>query len=209
MNNYSELTAVTFGVQAFITLLVVLDPPGVAPIFLALVADKSPRQRIRLAWQAAAVSLILIVTFAVAGQAILGALHVSFAALQGAGGLLLLLIALELLTGKGQEETTEGSTNIAMVPLGTPLLAGPGAIVATMLFAQSASTPMHKASLALAIVLVHVVIGLTLMFSTQIVRVIRESGVTLLARVAGLLSAAIAVEMIVASIKGFWPGSAG
>lgn len=209
MNNYSQLTALTFGIQAFITLLVVLDPPGVAPIFLALVADKSSKQRVRLAWQAAAVSLILIVTFAIAGQAILGALHVSFAALQGAGGLLLLLIALELLTGKGQEETGEQSANIAMVPLGTPLLAGPGAIVATMLFAQSASTPLHKASLAIAIILVHVVIGLTLMFSTQIVRVIRESGVTLLARVAGLLSAAIAVEMIVASIKGFWPPAGG
>lgn len=207
MDNYANLAPITFGIQAFITLLVVLDPPGVTPIFLALVADKSPKERVKLAWQGAGVSLLLIVTFAIAGQALLKALHVSFAALQGAGGLLLLLIALELLTGKTNNEDTEASKNLAMVPLGTPLLAGPGAIVATMLFAQSAHTSSQQGALALAIVLVHVVIGVTLMSSTQIVRVIRESGVSLLARVAGLLSGAIAVEMIVASIKNFWPGS--
>lgn len=206
MDNYANLAPLTFGIQAFITLLVILDPPGVTPIFLALVADKAPKQRIRLAWQAAVVSLILIVSFAVAGQALLNALHVSFSALQGAGGLLLLLIALELLTGKGTGGADHGvSENIAMVPLGTPLLAGPGAIVATMLFAQSAHTAQHKAALAIVIVLVHIIIAVTLMSSTAIVRVIREAGVTLLARVAGLLSGAIAVEMIVASIKGFWP----
>lgn len=206
MDNYANLAPVTFGIQAFITLLVILDPPGVTPIFLALVADKSPKQRIRLAWQAAVVSLVLIVSFAVAGQALLNALHVSFSALQGAGGLLLLLIALELLTGKGTGGADEGiSENIAMVPLGTPLLAGPGAIVATMLFASSAHTTQHKLALGVVIVLVHIIIAVTLMSSTAIVRVIREAGVTLLARVAGLLSGAIAVEMIVASIKGFWP----
>ena len=206
MDTYANLSPVTFGIQAFITLLVILDPPGVTPIFLALVAGKSSKQRIRLAWQAAVVSLVLIVSFAVAGQALLNALHVSFAALQGAGGLLLLLIALELLTGKGTGGADHGvSENIAMVPLGTPLLAGPGAIVATMLFASSAHTSGQKSALAVAILLVHVVIAVTLMSSTAIVRVIREAGVTLLARVAGLLSGAIAVEMIVASIKGFWP----
>lgn len=206
MDSYANLAPLTFGIQAFITLLVILDPPGVTPIFLALVADKSPKQRIRLAWQAAVVSLILIVSFAIAGQALLNALHVSFSALQGAGGLLLLLIALELLTGKGTGGADHGvSENIAMVPLGTPLLAGPGAIVATMLFAQSAHTAEHKLALAIVIVAVHLIIAVTLMSATAIVRVIREAGVTLLARVAGLLSGAIAVEMIVASIKGFWP----
>lgn len=207
MDNYAGLAPLTFGIQAFITLLVILDPPGVTPIFLALVADKPQKERMKLAWQGAGVSLILIVTFAIAGQALLNALHVSFAALQGAGGLLLLLIALELLTGKSSDEKTEVGQNLAMVPLGTPLLAGPGAIVATMLFAQSAHSTGQQSALAAAIVLVHVVVGITLMSSTQIVRVIRESGVTLLARVAGLLSGAIAVEMIVASIKNFWPGS--
>ncbi|MEY4311864.1 MAG: hypothetical protein RLZZ571_634 [Actinomycetota bacterium] len=205
MDNYANLAPIAFGIQAFITLFVILDPPGVTPIFLAITNGKTSKERMRLAWQGATVSLVLIVSFAVAGQAVLNALHISFNALQGAGGLLMLLIALELLTGKDSGDDGKTSPNIAMVPLGTPLLAGPGAIVATMLFAQSAKNVDQKISLALAIVLVHVVIGLTLMSSTQIVRVIKEAGVTLLARVAGLLTGAIAIEMIVAAVKGFWP----
>lgn len=205
MDNYASLAPLAFGIQAFITLFVILDPPGVTPIFLAITNGKSSKERMRLAWQGATVSLVLIVSFAVAGQAVLKALHISFNALQGAGGLLMLLIALELLTGKDSGDDGKSSPNIAMVPLGTPLLAGPGAIVATMLFAQSANNADQKIALAVAIVLVHVVIGLTLMSSTQIVRVIKEAGVTLLARVAGLLTGAIAIEMIVAAIKGFWP----
>ena len=205
MDNYANLAPLAFGIQAFITLFVILDPPGVTPIFLAITNGKSSKERMRLAWQGATVSLVLIVSFAVAGQAVLKALHISFNALQGAGGLLMLLIALELLTGKDSGDDGKTSPNIAMVPLGTPLLAGPGAIVATMLFAQSANNVDQKISLAVAIVLVHVVIGITLMSSTQIVRVIKEAGVTLLARVAGLLTGAIAIEMIVAAIKGFWP----
>lgn len=205
MDNYANLAPLAFGIQAFITLFVILDPPGVTPIFLAITNGKSSKERVRLAWQGATVSLVLIVSFAVAGQAVLKALHISFNALQGAGGLLMLLIALELLTGKDSGDDGKTSPNIAMVPLGTPLLAGPGAIVATMLFAQSAQNVDQKISLAVAIVLVHIVIGITLMSSTQIVRVIKEAGVTLLARVAGLLTGAIAIEMIVAAIKGFWP----
>ena len=205
MDNYANLAPLAFGIQAFITLFVILDPPGVTPIFLAITNGKSSKERVRLAWQGATVSLVLIVSFAVAGQAVLKALHISFNALQGAGGLLMLLIALELLTGKDSGDDGKTSPNIAMVPLGTPLLAGPGAIVATMLFAQSANNGEQKIALAVAIVLVHVVIGITLMSSTQIVRVIKEAGVTLLARVAGLLTGAIAIEMIVAAIKGFWP----
>jgi MarC family membrane protein len=125
-------------------------------------------------------------------------------ALQGAGGLLLLLIALELLTGRDSSSDKSKDVNVALVPLGTPLLAGPGAIVTTIVFVQNAHTASMKFALAAAIVAVHLAIGLTLMFSTKIVSVIKESGVTLLARIAGLLLAAIAVEMIVQAIKGFF-----
>ena len=80
----------------------------------------------------------MIVIFAVAGQTLLDYLHVDLPALQGAGGLLLILVALELLTGKADDPSQQATSNIALVPLGTPLLAGPGAIVATMLFVQRA-----------------------------------------------------------------------
>jgi multiple antibiotic resistance protein len=205
MNSALTISAVTFGIQAFITLFVILDPPGATPVFLALISDASPRKRIRLAWQGAAVSLTVIVAFALFGKIILDYLHVSVNALQGAGGLLMLLISLELLTGKDSATDSRGKdVNVALVPLGTPLLAGPGAIVTTIVFVQQAHTVNMKLALAAAIITVHCVIGLTLMFSTKILDLFKESGVTLLARIAGLLLAAIAVEMIVTSIKGFF-----
>jgi len=205
MNSALTISAVTFGIQAFITLFVILDPPGATPVFLALISDAAPRKRIRLAWQGAAVSLTVIVAFALFGKIILDYLHVSVNALQGAGGLLMLLISLELLTGKDSSTDSRGKdVNVALVPLGTPLLAGPGAIVTTIVFVQQAHTVNMKLALAAAIITVHCVIGLTLMFSTKILDLFKESGVTLLARIAGLLLAAIAVEMIVTSIKGFF-----
>ena len=194
------VSALTFAVQSFVTLLVIFDPPGATPIFLALVSDKNQRERTRLAWQAAAVSLFVIATFALFGQFILGYMNVSIAALQAAGGLLLLYVSLELLTGKGNEIASEG-TNIGMVPLGTPLLAGPGAIVATMIFVKQVDSTQLALGLIAAIVAVHLIIALALMASTKILSVIKDSGVTLVARIAGLLLAAIAVQMLADAIK--------
>ena len=194
------VSALTFAVQSFVTLLVIFDPPGATPIFLALVSDKSERERRRLAWQAAFVSLFVIATFAIFGRFILDYMNVSIEALQAAGGLLLLYVSLELLTGKVTESESAG-TNIGMVPLGTPLLAGPGAIVATMIFVEQANTPQRVTGLVIAIVAVHLLIGLVLMMSTKILKIIKESGVTLLARIAGLLLAAIAVQMLADAVK--------
>jgi multiple antibiotic resistance protein len=205
MTNALAISALTFGIQAFVTLFVILDPPGAVPVFLALISDSSPKKRIQLAWQGAAVSLAVIVSFALFGKLILDYLHISINALQGAGGLLMLLISLELLTGKDSStDSNKKDVNVALVPLGTPLLAGPGAIVTTIIYVQYAHTTNMKLALAAAIIAVHCVIGLTLMFSTKILGIIKDSGVTLLARIAGLLLAAIAVEMVVQSIKGFF-----
>jgi multiple antibiotic resistance protein len=204
MNDVQSLSALTFGAQAFVTLFVILDPPGAAPIFLSLSAGKSLKQQRRLAWQAAAVSLFVIVSFALFGNAILNYLNISLAALQGAGGILLLITGLGLLTGTLTDSNSATSQNIALVPLGTPLLAGPGAIVTTMLYVQKADGTDQLSSLALAIIAVHLLIGLTFMFSTKILAVIKDSGVDLLARIAGLLLSAIAVEMIVSAIKAFF-----
>jgi multiple antibiotic resistance protein len=195
-----EVTALTFAVQAFVTLLVIFDPPGATPVFLSLVSNKSQRERTRLAWLAAGVSLLVIASFALFGRFILEYMHVSIEALQAAGGLLLLYVSLQLLTGTVHEMESKG-TNVGMVPLGTPLLAGPGAIVATMIFVEQADSAARMGGLALAIIAVHLVIGLVLMTSTTILKVIKESGVNLLARIAGLLLAAIAVQMLSNAIK--------
>jgi multiple antibiotic resistance protein len=198
-----DISAVTFAVQSFVTLFVIMDPPGATPIFLGLVADKSPRVRRILAIQAAGVSLLVISIFALFGRAILNYLNISMEALQAAGALLLLLVALELLTGNAKKHGDDGDANVALVPLGTPLLAGPGAIVATMIYVQQADTNSQILGLALAIIAVHLIIGTVLMASTKIVGLIKESGVTLLASIAGLLLAAIAVQMLANAIKAF------
>jgi multiple antibiotic resistance protein len=201
-----DISAITFALQSFVTLFVIMDPPGAAPIFLGLVADKSAKVKRVLAVQAAAVSLLVISLFAIFGQAILNYLKISMEALQAAGALLLLLVALELLTGNSKKFGDEGDTNVALVPLGTPLLAGPGAIVATMIFVQQADSGAMMAGLAAAVVAVHVAIAVVLMASTTILKVIKESGVTLVARIAGLLLAAIAVQMLVDAIRVFVAG---
>lgn len=199
----------TFGLQALVTLIVIMDPPGATPLFLSLVSDKTIREQRRLAWQAALTSFLVITIFALFGQWILDYLKISLPALKGAGGLLLLLVSLELLKGETKKKLEGSDSNVALVPLGTPLLAGPGAIVAIMLFVQEANTDGDIApkalALTVAVLLVHILIGLTLMFSTKIVSVIKESGVDLLARIAGLLLAAIAVEMLISAIKEFFP----
>ena len=204
MKDVLLISTATFGIQAFVTLFVIMDPPGATPIFLALVKNQPLRKRVLMAWQGAGVSLVVIITFAIFGKFILDYLQISIEALQGAGGLLLLLIALELLTGKDSSSDEHKDVNVALVPLGTPLLAGPGAIVTTIVFVENAATIEMKLALGAAIVAVHIAIGLTLMFSTKIVGLIKVSGVTLIARIAGLLLAAIAVEMIVQSTKGFF-----
>lgn len=197
----SDVTTITFGLQAFVTLLVILDPPGATPIFLGVLGNRSRAERTLLAWQAAATSLFVITLFALFGQFIVGYLDISMPALKGAGGLLLLLVSLELLKGTDHKDDEGAKKNLALVPLGTPLLAGPGAIVTIMLFAQEVENTSMTIALALAVVGAHLIIGLTLMFSTHVVSLIKESGVMLLAKVAGLLTAAIAFEMLMTGIK--------
>lgn len=201
--NLVEVSAVTFAVQSFVTLFVIFDPPGAAPIFLGLVSDRTPKERRKLAVQAASVSLLVISIFAIFGQIILDYLHISIASLQAAGGLLLLLVSLELLTGQESNSNKARNKNVALVPLGTPLLAGPGAIVATMIFVQQVNDTAHAIGLVIAVLAVHIVIALVLISSTTILRVIKEAGVDLLARIAGLLLAAISVQMLVDAIRAF------
>ena len=166
-----------------------------------------PRSATGLPWVATLTAFGRIAAFALVGERVLDYLGVSVPALQGAGGLLLLLVALELLTGSASsgalEATPEQRTAIAMVPLGTPLLAGPGVIVATIVFVGRTDGPAEWVSIALAIVAVSLVSYLALRFAGAIDRTIRPEGVLLLSRVAGILLAAIAAQMIADAVFGF------
>jgi len=195
--------------EAAITLVVIMDPPGTIPVFLSLVGRKSRAARLRAGRQAVLVSLGVITLFAVGGDTILRYLGIGIPALQGAGGLLLLLISLDLLTGRGttEPEVVE-DVNVALVPLGTPLLAGPGAIAATIVFVRQADGRIGSyLALALEILSVHLFLLLCLRFSGVIIKVIRDSGILLLAKIAGLLLAAIAVQLVANSVRGFIAGA--
>jgi multiple antibiotic resistance protein len=189
--------------SVFVTLLVIMDPVGTIPMFLALTGGRTARARRRLAWQAVAVAVGVIATFALFGQQILRYLGISVAALQGAGGLLLVLVALELLTGKQEDPEDAPTSNVALVPLGTPLLAGPGAIVATIVFVRGAHGTADAWAIIAGIAAVHVVLYLALRFANVILRVIREGGVLLVTRISGLLLSAIAVQLIATSALAF------
>ena len=192
--------------EVFITLFVIMDPVGTVPVFLALTSGRTPELRKRAAWQAVVVALGVIVAFALFGRQILAYLNISLPALQCAGGLLLLLVALELLTGKDEQRSPAADVNVAMVPLGTPLLAGPGAIVATMVFVERIEDSPDLVAVALGVVGVHLALWLTMRFSVGVLRVLGDSGVTLVTRIAGLLLSAIAVQLVADAVRAFVAG---
>jgi multiple antibiotic resistance protein len=192
-----------FFTEAFVTLFVIMDPLGTIPLFLALMSGRSRPARRRAAWQSVAVAFAVICSFALFGQQILSYLGIGIPALQGAGGLLLLLVALDLLTGRAEDPKQVAEVNVALVPLGTPLLAGPGAIVATIVFVRRADGAADLLALAAAVVAVHLLLWVALRFSGLIIRVVRESGIVLVTRIAGLLLSAIAVQLVASSVLGF------
>ncbi|MBM3691333.1 MAG: NAAT family transporter [Actinobacteria bacterium] len=193
----------TLFVTVFVTLLVIMDPPGTMPVFMGLVSNQTPERQRKLARQAVLTAFGVIVTFAIFGDQILSFLKISLPALQASGGLLLLLVALELLTGKDAEPTKVSDVSVALVPLGTPLLAGPGAIAATIVFVRQADGINQYAIIAVAILLVHLVLYAVMRFAVPIMRVLKAGGVTVATKLAGLLLAAIAVQMIASAIAQF------
>jgi multiple antibiotic resistance protein len=202
----SSLLSITLLTEVFVTLFVIMDPIGTIPLFLSLTRGRSVASTRRAAWQAVTVSFAVIVAFAFFGQQILHYLGISLPALQAAGGLLLLLVALELLTGKEEAPTASSDVNIALVPLGTPLLAGPGAIVATMVLSRRVESFADFVAVGLGVVLVHVALWLSMRFSLPILRLLREGGVVLVSRIAGLLLSAIAVQLVADAIRAFIAG---
>ncbi|MDP9226617.1 MAG: MarC family protein [Actinomycetota bacterium] len=193
----------TLFLKSFVTMLAIFDPLGGVPVFLALTRDRNERQRKRAALQAVAVATSVVIVFALFGQPILEALGISVDALQVAGGLLLVLVALELLRPEVDAARSATRGNVAMVPLGTPLLAGPGSIAATMLYMRRAGSLGGAFSVIGALLLALVVVFIALRYSSAIERVLKEDGINLVSRVMGLLLTAIAVQLIAGGISGW------
>ena len=191
---------------SFTTVLVIQDPLGAIPIFLSLTSRQNADERKRSAREATLVSLAVILIFAIFGRYILKFLGISVPALQTSGGLLLLHVALELLTDKADESPDPDAvtTNAALVPLGTPLLAGPGAIVAAMVAVDATGGGVAGwVSVTAAIIGTHIVVWISLRFSLGLNRVLGTSGIRILTRVMGLLLAAIAVQIMADGVFAF------
>jgi len=197
-----QLDATLFA-TAFVTVLVIMDPLGNVPIFLSLTRGHTLSQQRRAALLASTVAGGVILSFALFGQQVLTLLGISLESLQAAGGLLLLVIALELLRpgGGGHGDGEPDSTNVALVPLGTPLLAGPGAIAATMLYARQADGLGGALSVVLALAAVLLVVSLSMRYAGLLGRLLRDNGIDLLSRVMGLLVAAIAVQLVASAVE--------
>jgi multiple antibiotic resistance protein len=188
--------------ETFVTLSVIMDPLGNAPIFVAITRALSPRERQRAALRAVAAAGALIVGFAVFGELILRYLHVSLGSLSIAGGLLLMLVALEMLRGAdfpgGDPDRPE---DVALVPLATPLVAGPGAIATSIVLWRAHPSVGGHAAVLVAIVLAVACVGLALLVAERITRATSPAVLSFLTRVFGLLLSAIAVQLVVDGVR--------
>jgi len=193
-------------ITTFITLVVIVDPVGNAPVYLVLTGDAEPAERRRFASQAVLAALAFIFLFAFFGDYILAYLGISVESLMVAGGVLLGIVALDMMKGKlNSDGSTAKGANVALVPLGTPLLAGPGAIVAAMLLMGRQEEASGKVLVAAGILAALIVVWVALRLAAQLVRLLRDTGVDLLTRVMGILLAAIAVEFVHQAVAA-WSG---
>ena len=196
--------------NAFVTLLVTIDPPGLAPLFLALTGGMNRAERFQVSLRAAIIGFSILALFAVAGAAILTMFGITLPAFRVAGGLLLFWISFEMIFELRQERkgrsadtaiTIDHIRNIAAFPLAIPLIAGPGAISATVLLSASfpgaIGTLMLLAILATCIAITFVV----LVLAERIDRFLGATGRSILTRLLGVILAALAVQFVADGVK--------
>ena len=188
--------------ETFVTLVVITDPIGNAPIFVAITRNLTPRERQTAALRAVVAAGALILGFAVFGELVLRYLHVTLGSLSIAGGLLLMLVALEMLRGSDFPAGEGGAPeDVALVPLATPLVAGPGAIATSIvLWRAHPGVEGHVAVIA-AIVLAVAVVGAALLVAERVTRATSPAVLQFLTRVFGLLLSAIAVQLVVDGVR--------
>jgi multiple antibiotic resistance protein len=197
---------VTFFFVALSAVFFVVDPIGVVPIFLAITANDPPAKIREMARRACVTGFLILMTFAVFGGVIFKIFGISLGAFRVAGGLLLMLTALDMLRAKrpgtrtSPEETEESARkeDVALVPLAMPLLAGPGAIASAMVLMSQGNTRslVYAVPVLLAITITFVAAYFILRAASLVQRALGQSGVAILERVMGLLLAAIAVQFV-------------
>ncbi|MCZ8260453.1 MAG: MarC family protein [Beijerinckiaceae bacterium] len=196
---------------ALTTLMVTVDPPGLAPIFLSLTVGLTPAERRNVALRATIIAGAIMLGFAFFGQPVLGALGIGFPAFRIAGGLLLFWIAFEMIFElRGRRKNNVARTaidedhirNIAAFPLAIPLMAGPGTITATMLIAGSAGGDgMKLGALVAVIALVSISCLAVFLIADRLSKILGVTGNLVLTRLLGVILAALAVQFVIDGIK--------
>jgi len=186
--------------EAFVTLLVIMDPVGNAPIFVSVTGRLAPEERQAAARRAVLAAGALVLGFAAFGDALLSYLNVSIESLSIAGGLLLLLVALEMLRGMDTEPAA--GQDVALVPLATPLVAGPGTIATAIVLSRRNGGADGRVAVIAAIVAARAVVWVGLATAERLSRLVPASVVAFLTRVFGLLLSAIAVQLVVDGVEG-------
>lgn len=203
-----------FFASAWVTLFVVVDPVAAVPVFLAMTTGDSAAARRLTARRAALVAAGILAVFAVFGGLVFRLLGVSLAAFQIAGGLLLLLLATDMLRAERSrqrttpEEVAEGAVkdDVSVFPLAIPMLAGPGATSAVMVLSARSGDVPHSIAFGAALTLVVLATYLILRASSRIADKLGKTGLNVLQRVMGLVVAAFAVEFVLSGLKQAFPG---
>jgi multiple antibiotic resistance protein len=211
----ARLAVLNFVVSALVTLLVVVDPLGLAPTFVGITEGLSASLRRQVALRAAAIAAVILIGSALIGNQLLATLEISLSAFRIAGGLLLFSIATEMVFGvrmrregeAAEQALEERARNIAAFPLAIPLMAGPGAITATLLLAGRAGDDLLLLALLLAVVLaVAATCYVAFLFATRLVGILGVTGNIVLSRLLGVLLASLAVQYVVDGIRAVLAG---
>ena len=196
-------------ISAFVTFLVVIDPPGCAPIFASLTSGTSAAHRRATALRSVGIAAGILIFFGLFGEDLLHALGVSLTAFRIAGGILLFLIGIEMLYGRvtqtttsaGEEEEAVEKDDVSVTPLAIPLLAGPGSIAAVILLSGDAGELRAVAPVVAAIAVVLGVTWLLLSTTDTLLRVLGRIGVRVVARVMGLLLLFLSVQQVIDGLR--------
>ncbi len=197
-----------FALVTFTSVLFIVDPIAVIPTYLVITQDESPAQRAITARRACVAAALILVVFTLGGRLIFQLLGITFPAFRIAGGLILWLVAMDMLHGvrptqESAPEISEGRVkeDVAITPLAMPMLAGPGAISTTMVLAGQAGTPTRLVIVYASIVLTMLLAWLTLRVATRVLSRLGQTGIRVMTRIMGLLLAAIAVQFVVTGVK--------
>src|SRR5215218_3475519 len=201
--------------SALVTFLVIIDPPGCAPIFASLTRGASTAQRRSMAIRSAVIAWAVLMFFALLGRPMLHALGISLASFRIAGGIMLFFIALDMVFERRTErrekraeeiQRTPEVEDISVFPMAIPMIAGPGSIASAMLWVSRADTPAEVVVVLSAITVVMAVTALALLASGPIMRLIGEKLEAMITRILGVILAALAAQFVIDGLKQSFPG---